>query len=252
MKDKKILYVNWGGLGDHLSFSTLPEIFTHLGYDFYINDKSSFRSQEIYDLVWGCNPYVKGLTSENANCGHIDNWGVGTPVVFDKSMSMHSNIERLYGISGDCNYPILYYTPKNIFEYNDSIVLDLNAFSVADHPHNINKIMEYIQSLESKKVFYILSDSSYGRSIIDVSTIREYNFTPIKTKNIFNYVDLIYSCKKFSSFWSGGSHIAASIKHRYKNELEIDCLKVANLGPSDWGINNKSFFWYDNVNYIIC
>ena len=250
--EKKILYVNWGGLGDHLSFTTLPEIFTNLGYEFYISDKSSFRSQEIYDLVWGTNPYVKGLTSENANCGHLPNWGVQELVVFNPSKSMHSNIERLYGVSGYCNYPKIYYTPKNIPQYNDYILLDLNAFSVADHPHDINKIMDYLESLKNQKVLYVLSESSYGRSIIDVSKINEFNFKPIKTENIFDYVNLIYSCKKFVSFWSGGSHVSSSIKHFYKNELEIDCLKVTSLGPPNWGITDKSFFWYDNVNYILC
>jgi len=250
--EKKILYVNWGGLGDHLQFTTLPEIFTNLGHEFYISDKSMFRSQEIYDLVWKTNPYCKGITSENANCGHLDNWGVNNPVVFDKTISMHQNIEKLYGVNSNYNYPKIYNTPKNLPEYNDYIVLDLNAFSVADYSHNIEVIMNYIETLRGKKVIYVLSESSYGRSIIDISYLNDYNFESIKTENIFNYVNLIYSCKKFVSFWSGGSHLAAAIKSMYKNELEIDCLKVSILTPSDWGITDKSFFWYDNVNYIIC
>jgi uncharacterized protein YpmS len=165
---------------------------------------------------------------------------------------MHQNIEKLYGVNTNYNYPKIYYTPKNLPEYNDYIVLDLNAFSVADHSHNIEVIMNYIETLRGKKVIYVLSESSYGRSIIDISNLNDYNFESIKTENIFNYVNLIYSCKKFVSFWSGGSHIAVAIKSMYKNELEIDCLKVSSLTSSDWGITDKSFFWYNNVNYIIC
>lgn len=250
MSNKKVLYVNWGGLGDHLSFTTLPEIFSNIGYEFYINDKSSFRSQEIYDLVWGTNPYVKGLTAMNGNCGHLPNWGVDGTVEFDKSLSMHSNIEKIYGFTPINNFPKLYYNPNNLTEYNDYVLIDLNASSVADHSHDIGIIINHISSLKNEKLICILPESSYGKSIVDLKTIE--NVIYIQTKDIFHYVDLIYSCKKFVCLWSGGAHLAVSIKHHFKNELLIDCLKVKNLGPSDWGEDNKSFFWYDNVNYIIC
>ena len=50
-----------GGLGDCLQFSTLPEQFSkQQGRDTYVLDESHFRNKEIYDLVWGCNPYIKG------------------------------------------------------------------------------------------------------------------------------------------------------------------------------------------------
>ena len=48
---KKILYQPWGGLGDNLQFSTLPEMFSKLGYEVYISDKNAYRSVEIFDLV---------------------------------------------------------------------------------------------------------------------------------------------------------------------------------------------------------
>jgi hypothetical protein len=248
--NKKVLYVNWGGLGDHLQFSTLPEQFNRLGYDFYISDKSHFRSDEIYDLVWGSNPYVKGITTETANCGHIENWGVSEPVKFDKNLSMHANIERIYGINPISDFPALYYKPNNLSHYNDHILIDLNAYSVADYPHNLEIILNHIKSFTNEKILYVSSESSYGKPIIDLSDIK--NINTIKTKNIFHYIDLIYSSKKFISLWSGGSHISASIKHHFKNDLEIECLKVQSLGPNDWGDENKSFFWYNNINYIIC
>ena len=250
MREKKALYVNWGGLGDHLSFSTLPEIFTNLGYDFYINERSSFRSQEIYDLIWGTNPYVKGLTSINGNCGHLPNWGVEDTVEFDKTLSMHSNIEKIYGLTPSNNFPKLYYKPNNLKQYNDYVLIDLNAFSVADYPHDIKVILDYLDTLKDEKLVCILPESSYGKTVVDLDNIG--TIEKIKTSNIFNYADLIYSCKKFVCLWSGGAHLAVSIKHNFKNELIIDCLKVKNLGPTDWGELNKSFFWYDNVNYIIC
>ena len=47
----------FGGLGDNLQFSTLPEeFFKQQGRDTYIVSETTFRNKEIYDLVWGCNP----------------------------------------------------------------------------------------------------------------------------------------------------------------------------------------------------
>ena len=47
-------------LGDSIQFSTLPEIFSKMGYDVYLLPDASFKNQEIKDLVWMDNPYIKG------------------------------------------------------------------------------------------------------------------------------------------------------------------------------------------------
>ena len=61
-----------GGLGDSLQFSTLPEEFyKQQGRETYVADGCSFRNKEIYDLVWGCNPYVKGVKEGERNAGDI-------------------------------------------------------------------------------------------------------------------------------------------------------------------------------------
>ena len=61
-----------GGLGDCLQFSTLPEQFSkQQGRNTYVLDESNFRNKEIYDLVWGCNPYIKGVKSGHWNAGDI-------------------------------------------------------------------------------------------------------------------------------------------------------------------------------------
>lgn len=250
---KKILYVKWGGLGDHLQFTTLPKLFTQNGYDFYISDKSEYRDKTHYDLIWGSNPYVIGITEEEPNCGHIENWGVAsnTTVQFNESLSIHKNIENLYGMNGNSDYPKIYYNPNNLKEYNDCIFLDLNAASVANYSHNINVILNHIEAFKNEKVIYALSENSYGKSVIDINLLNSYGFKPIQTNGIFNYTDLIYSSKRFICLWSGGAHLSTAIKQSYKSELQIDCLK-ADSGVPGWGTTNKSLFWYDCVNYIYC
>lgn len=250
-KDKKILYVNWGGLGDHLSFSTLPEIFNKNNYEFYISDKSVFRSSEIYDLVWRSNPYVKGLTNEQPNCGHLENWGkpIHEQVVFEKSISMHTNIEKIYGIHDGSNYAKIYYKPKNIINYKNKIFLDLNAISVTSY--NIDLINKHLINYKNHEI--IVSISKYGQSVVKNDFFNNMNVEFVETKNIFEYVDFIYSVKKFICLWSGSSVLSSAVKNMYKKDLEIECFKkiIDDKAPIDFGGMDKSYYWYDNIDYIL-
>jgi len=60
MSKKIIISQPWGGLGDNLHYSTLPELFSNKGYDVYISNNNKVRNSEIFDLVWKMNPYIKG------------------------------------------------------------------------------------------------------------------------------------------------------------------------------------------------
>ena len=61
-----------GGLGDNLQFSTLPEQFAlQQGRDTYVWDRAFFRNPEIAQLVWGTNPFIKGVKGGQWNAGDI-------------------------------------------------------------------------------------------------------------------------------------------------------------------------------------
>jgi len=247
MRPKKILYVNYGGLGDHLAFSTIPEVCDKNGYDFYLSDKTKFRDNQIFELVYNINPFFKGFIDEEPNCGHD---GFTNFENYDYSESVHRNFEIKIGF-GDTKlehgskYPIIYYTPKKINEYEDYILVDLNA--VSNLSYNLDTIKNYILNYKDNK--FIFLPPTYSKSIIDISFFNELNITEITTENIFQYADLIFSCKKFICLWSGGSVLAAAIKNQYKSILEIDCFKNYDIHTS-FGSTDKTHFWYDNINYI--
>ena len=68
-----ILGAYFGGLGDQLQFSTLPEEFyKQQGRETYLADGSNFRNKEIYDLVWGENPYIKGVVEGERTAGDLE------------------------------------------------------------------------------------------------------------------------------------------------------------------------------------
>ena len=59
--EDKILYIKYGGLGDNLQYSTLPELFVKNGYDVYISNQSEFRNDEIKKTSMGLQSLYKGI-----------------------------------------------------------------------------------------------------------------------------------------------------------------------------------------------
>lgn len=244
MRQKKILYVDWGGLGDHLQFSTLPEAFDKYGFDFYLNESSKFRNPKILDLVWKNNPYFKGLTNESPNCGHISQ-----SLMFNHNLSINRNWEITYQVDNNSEYSKIYYKPKNLQKYNEHILLDLNSFSITDYNQQI--IQNYIDLLGDVKLLSIVTESDFSKSVVNSDFYNHFKIEFIKTIDIFHYCDLIYSSKKFICVWSGSSVLASAIKNYFKKNLEVVCFN-SHKNILDWGISNKSYFWYDNIKYITC
>ena len=48
---KIIISQPWGGLGDNLHFSTLPELFSKKGHEVYISENNAVRNAEIFDFT---------------------------------------------------------------------------------------------------------------------------------------------------------------------------------------------------------
>jgi len=246
MREKKILYVAFGGLGDHLLFSTLPELLDSHGYDFYLSHLSEFRNIQTLDLVWKSNPYFKGISEESPNCGH----GYTNLENQDTEITLNRNIEIKMGfeesnLPNKSNYPIIYYSPKKIDKFKDCLFIDLNGHSFKGNGYGYDweKINQYISE--------DVRQNNYRRIFIVVPNQTNYSLTDfdfqiegaekISVSDIFEYTDMLYSSKRIYTIWSGGSHLASSIKWKYHQGLEIFTFSDN---------TKKNNFWYDNVNYI--
>lgn len=248
-KDKKILYVDFGGLGDHLAFSSLPKVCHENNIDFYLSDRCKFRDNQIFKLVWELNPYFKGFTSEEPNCGHDGYTDLNN---YNYELSIHRNFEIKMGfentiLEGESKYGIIYYEPKKIHNHDDFILVDLNSVSLNSYNTDFikNNLINYI----NEKLIVILPN--YSKSLDMGDFFQDFNVEFILTKDIFHYSDLIFSSKKFICLWSGSSVLSAIIKNQYNKNLEINCFKNYNTHQS-FGTTDKTHFWYENINYISC
>lgn len=200
----KILYQPYGGLGDNLQFSTLAERFSEIGYDFYISDKNVYRNNEIYDLVWGLNPHVKGVSTNDPNIGsmHILQKNQGESIIY--------NWEYTYGFEPINRTPKIYYKPNLIEEYKDIIFVDISSISL--NPIEINEISDIIPE---SVLQYKIAIPNFLNSISNQNNhkILQYNKKDmiIDIKSIFHYCDIIHSCVWYVCSFSGGSLLASAL-----------------------------------------
>ena len=234
-----ILAAFHGGLGDNLQFSTLPEEFhKQQCRDTYIWSQASFRNQEIYDLVWGHNPYVKGIKDGD--------WSAGdTP---DRHRVIESdcisNWEALHGLKPTNKYPKIYYEPEKISSFDNVILVDLSSISITYDEEKILKLYDAVRKTHEGMVFLEVEFTNK----IKGATIIEPDVTGVvEIESIFTYVDLMYSSFGVISLHSGQNHLAAAIKNQYNNDLEVYCLMDEYEYQRQ---KDKSIFVFDNVNYL--
>jgi hypothetical protein len=177
MNKKIIIEQPWGGLGDNLQFSTLPELGKKLGYDVYVSNKNVYRNNDIKKLVWDLNPYLCGFTDEGGNMP-IEKLKL-------KNNNIISDIEEW--AFGECfnTLPKIYYEPNEIQELSNLYIIDPNYVSRGIDFSNI--IRKY-----DKKETLILNS-------------RFEDYISIMSRDIFHWVDIITSCKRFICQFSGGS-----------------------------------------------
>ena len=237
--DDVILAAFHGGLGDNLQFSTLPEEFyKQQGRDTYISSQASFRNQEIYDLVWGCNPFIKGIKDGD--------WSAGdTP---DRHRVIESdcisNWEALHGLKPTNKYPKIYYEPEKISSFDNVILVDLSSISITYDSEKILKLYDAVKKTHEGMVFLSVEFTNK----IKGATIIEPDVTGVvEIESIFTYVDLIYSSFGVISLHSGQNHLASAIKNQYNNDLEIYCL----MDDVEYQRQKKKgIFVFDNVTYL--
>ena len=242
----------FGGLGDNLQFSTLPEEFSkQQGRDTYIVSETTFRNKEIYDLVWGCNPYVKGVKDGRRTAGDTPEIDFVNPNGYYSSIT---NWEYLHGLKPTNSLPKIYYKPKKLKGYENTILVDLSSISFK---HNGDKssfppaydekevLTEYnkLRYFNPKKKFAKVNFSQ------DLGT-NSFNFNSdltITVDSIFHYCDLMNSVYGILGLYSGQSALSAAII-----EYNPDLLSMCLISEAVYKKHCKQRgFIFENLKYII-
>lgn len=217
-KPKIVLKHTWPGLGDNLAQSTLPEMYSKRGYDVYMSMDQEYRNPDIKKLI-DLNPYIKGYTSRSPNM-NIEEHLKTTYRKDLKNTNYVSRVEQSIFNEHENQFPKIYYEPKFLSEWADKTFIDLRCVSEeAHHPSD-----RYLKAALNNNKNCVMIDANY------------------KTKDIFEYIDIIHSCKKFICAYSGSSVLAAAI-----NKKNVDCY-VTDFWTQK--IRDWHFFHHTNLNYI--
>ncbi len=266
-KNRKFIVLgsNWPGLGDNLQFSTLPEEFWNQYKRYtYISNQAKFRNNEIYDLVWGCNPYVKGTINRKRNIGDLP---FSTLKNISNSTSSVPNWEALNGLIPTNSLPKIYYKPKSKSGFKNVVLVDLSSTSMQiadDSEDSIDFNDPTIYKLSSlkkacKDVYRKLDKLEFVEvkfPNINVESKPKARFSDLvgidnkelTINSIFDYCDYIHSSHGIITLYSGQSALSSAIKNS-GSEVKIYCIitKSAKLNHE-----KNSGFLFENINFVEC
>lgn len=248
MSNDIILSAYHGGLGDCLQFSTLPEEFyKQQGKKTFIWDQSQFRNPEIYELVWGKNPYICGIKSGKWNAGD-------TPeiIVENHTGNWISNWEYLHGLKPTNIRPKIYYEPKKLKLYANCILVDFSSISIehGNGGYDVEKVEKLYQDLKlqypDKKFINVVFNNYIGES---KKYLPKCGDDIVKINSIFEYCDIINSSFGICCFYSGTLPLSISIQ-RFNENLKILCF-VPSLIFNSERIQKVGNFYFDFIDYIL-
>ena len=231
-KEDIIIYQPWGGLGDNLQFTTLPELYKKAGHKVYISSKNAYRNNELYDLIWKLNPYVDGISDLPENAGSVK--GIDGP-----HEHFIRNVEYSHGLTdGYRDYPVIYYNPKKLDNIDNFIFYDTTSISTNPTDEQLSKSF---QSVFSKNPHLVPRRIEFSN--IKNRAVEGLSHEPYILNSIYEYCDLLHSCKAFICGYSGSSVLASAIKQDASNP-EIYCF--TNTDPEKYFI-----YKFKNINYSI-
>jgi hypothetical protein len=243
----------WGGLGDNLQFSTLPELYSKKGYSVFISINNKVRNYEIHNLVWEKNPFIKGFLNDNqgelvgVSRQHL--W----PNVTENHYSIH-RIEIAHGFPPTNFYPKIYYEPNYFTEYNNDIIIDLTGSSQVYSFEKYKEFIDYftpvIINADNKKIkvitFKNLGVSPIFNQVYNYLKSIIINIEYLVIETLIQYCDILNSCDKVIIVNSGINSLVAAIKQD-KPKPDVLCYNPwAHFTPQEI----KGCYNYKNIEYF--
>jgi len=203
-----IIQIPFGGLGDHLVYSSLPELlWEQKKIKTFISEKSIFRSGVIKAFIWGQNPYIE-FTGRSG-------WYINKPLTIkDKFSTIDEYLQNLFGLRAN-GCPKIYYKPNIVAELNGKTVIDVSFgptgkkngyFSKAFH----RKLITYIE--DKIGAFAVLVHKHSKRKNNLEEKIKK-TFSP-KIYNVYNLeqlCDFLHSASERHLLHTGTASIVAAL-----------------------------------------
>jgi hypothetical protein len=233
--DDLVLWVESGGLGDHLIYSTLPELFARQGRQVYVSKLTPTRNDEVRSLLYDENPFVAGWTEEppNIGSGHAGH-RLRECIRF---ASVIEWVEVMHGLPATNRCPRIYYRPRLRPELGSVVLVDPHSTS-QPFPHE--RFEWFVERLGfSRDQLRVVSSKYSGPH--GAGTLADC--ARIEAASLHAYIDMIYSCRAYVATESGGSALASAVRQDRKTP-ELYALTTT----KSW---NHHVYVFPNVTYTV-
>ena len=194
---KLIIKVKYGGLGDHLFWSHLPRIAkTTGGYErVYVSNYSDCQHPDYRKLVWELNPFVDGFCDED---------GPYPEIKVSAGMNLLDSIMLARGLDDGKRFhePEIFYRPRLRPELAKARVFDPNYISNVGVFSN-TKLIKYLNEKGCVDFQMRVRDKCFGV---------QKGVPILDSADLFEYCDIIASCKSFLCLTSGGATLASALR----------------------------------------
>jgi len=206
-KEKQlVIQIPFGGLGDHLAYSSLPELlWEQKGIKTFISNKSVFRSKAICDFVWGLNPYVT-FTDEKG-------WFTYKPLE-NNYPTLDEYFQKLFDLGGN-GCPKVYYKPRIIEQIRGKDIVD-PSFGPAGKANRYyekdfhERFIDYIRSNIGDFVL-IMHKHAHIRNELQQHIRRAFNPSCYVLSTIEELADVLFSAKNRYLLHSGACSLSAAL-----------------------------------------
>tara|TARA_B000000475_G_C15984275_1_gene442319 strand:+ start:664 stop:1488 length:825 start_codon:yes stop_codon:yes gene_type:complete len=243
-KNKVIFGQPWGGLGDNLAYSNLPRLYNQDNKKFYISQFNYVRNKEIYDLVWGINPFVIKKIIRLPNIG--SNVSLVEDSKIDEQLNIIQNINIKHGFEPGTGYPEIFIDSKNLLskiEYKN--IADFSGFSIFNtvgSSYDLNELKSIQEELLVSNVpflTYLALNKQSSNNITNTSSDQ------INIKSINHLIKVLSGTETFYCLNSGSHVLAAYLKYKFGTPKNI----ISYYPGVDTEKKVVGKYLFDNVNY---
>tara|TARA_B100000902_G_scaffold368592_1_gene392062 strand:+ start:1084 stop:1902 length:819 start_codon:yes stop_codon:yes gene_type:complete len=207
--EKVILAQPWGGLGDNLQFSNLPELYNKQGKYFYLSYFNRTRNKEIHNFCWEQNEFYSGKILSKPNIG----WKIWVDSLEKNNHRKDINIIQKqnlsHGFEEGEGYPL--FTVDNKLQMNKiehKYLADFNAITSIPSETGWNQIHEYV----NKTDLTILSFPGV-QNLTNAPNLIQQNKQKLDVTSINNLLETLSKTDTFICLNSGSQTLAAGLKN---------------------------------------